>query len=270
MIDTHAHLDIEEFDADRAQVIARARAAGVSAIVCPSITADSSEALVRLAEEHGEIYAAVGIQPNYCAQAAPRDWQRIVALAGHARVVAVGETGLDRHWDFTPFDVQQDYFQRHLRLAQQRNLPVIVHCREAEADLMPMLREAHSQGPLCGVLHAFSGDAALAEECLGLGWYVSFAGAVTYTNKKFEPLRDVARRIPADRILIETDSPYLVPHPLRGKQARNEPSWILHTAQRLAELRGQSLAEFAALTAENARRLFAIRSPLAPSSTGRL
>jgi len=180
----------------------------------------------------------------------------------------VGETGLDRHWDFTPFELQRDWFDRHLRLAQARDLPVIVHCREADADLMPVLREAHQRRPLRGVLHSFSGDQALADECLGLGLYVSFAGAVTYTNKKFEPLREVARRVPADRILIETDSPYLVPHPLRGKQSRNEPSWLVHTARRLAELRGQALAEFVGRTAENARRLFGIGSPLAPSSPG--
>ena len=122
---------------------------------------------------------------------------RIVSLAGHARVVALGETGLDRHWDFTPFDVQQDYFERHLRLGQSRNLPVIIHCREAEADLLPMLRQAAARGPLRAVLHAFSGDTAFAEECLALGLFLSFAGAVTYTNKKFEPLRAGPRPCPA-------------------------------------------------------------------------
>jgi TatD DNase family protein len=264
-VDTHAHLDVEEFDADREQVLGRARESGLAAIVCPAITADSSEAVVRLAEGHREIHAAVGIQPNYCGQATQEDWDRIAALAGHPRVVAVGETGLDRHWDFTPFDVQRDYFDRHLRLAQARDLPAIVHCREAEADLIPMLREVAARGPLRGVLHSFSGDQALADECLRLGLYVSFSGAVTYTNKKFEPLREVACRIPADRILIETDSPYLVPHPLRGKQPRNEPAWIVHTAQRLADLRRETLAEFAAQTTVNARRLFGTRLPPVPS-----
>ena len=173
LVDTHAHLDAEEFAADRDAVIARARQAGVTAILCPGITADSSAAVVRLAEAEG-IYAAVGIQPNYCQQAAAGDWDRIVSLAGHARVVALGETGLDRHWDFTPFDVQQDYFKRHLRLGQSRDLPVIIHCREAEADLLPMLRQAAARGPLRAVLHAFSGDRAFAEECLALGLFLSF------------------------------------------------------------------------------------------------
>jgi TatD DNase family protein len=270
LVDTHAHLDVEEFNADRPAVIARARQAGVAAVICPGITADSSLAAVRLAEAEEGVFAAVGIQPNYCAQAAAGDWDRVVAMADRrdagptgrdagptgSRVVAIGETGLDRHWDFTPFAVQQDYFDRHLRLAQARSLPVIVHCREAEADVLPMLREAAARGPLAGVLHAFSGDRAFAEECLALGLYVSLSGAVTYTNKKFAPLRDAARAIPEDRLLIETDSPYLVPHPLRGREKRNEPAHLILTAQYLAQLRGVSLQQLAAQTTANARRLF--------------
>jgi TatD DNase family protein len=256
LVDTHAHLDAAEFDADRREVIDRARGAGVATVVCPAVSAASSRAVVRLAEEHDELLAAVGIQPNSCAEAAGQDWDRVVELAGHPRVVAVGETGLDRHWDFTPFDQQRDYFDRHLRLAQARGLPVIVHCREAEADLVPMLREARRRGPLPGVLHCYSGDRAMAEECLALGFYISFAGAVTYRNKKFDGLWAVAASVPADRLLVETDSPYLVPHPLRGRQRRNEPAWIVHVAQRLAELRSQTLDELAAQTTVNARRLF--------------
>ena len=256
MFDTHAHLDAEEFDADRAEVIARARQAGVEKILCPAIHAASSEAVVRLAESQPGLYAAVGIQPNYAGQATAGDWARIEALAGHPRVVAVGETGLDRYWDFTRFDVQQDYFDRHLRLAQQRGLPLVIHCRDAEADLLPMLREAAARGPLAGVLHSYSGDQATADECLQMGLFLSFSGAVTYTNKKFEPLRAVAAGVPFDRILIETDSPYLVPHPLRGRQKRNEPAHLVLTARRLSDLRGLSLEEFSAQIAANARRLF--------------
>jgi len=256
-VDTHVHLDQEEFDADRHEVIARARGAGVETILCVGISADASRAALQLAERHEEIYAAPGIQPNYCAEAAQRDWDRIVAMADHARAVAIGETGLDRHWDFTPFDLQQDYFDRHLRLAQERDLPAVIHCREADADVSAMLREASLRGPLRGVLHSFSGDAALAAECLELGLYVSFAGQVTYGNKKFDPLRAVAATIPDERILIETDSPYLVPHPLRGKQKRNQPANLLHTAAVLAELRGVPVERLAAQTTANARRLFA-------------
>lgn len=256
MIDTHAHLDADEFHADRDAVLRRAREAGVQAVICPAISADSSAAVVRLAEAHADVFAAVGVQPNYCAQAAAGDWEKVVELAEHPRVVAIGETGLDRYWDFTPFDVQQDYFDRHLRLAQERQLPIIIHCRDADADLLAMLREAVARAPLAGVLHSFSSDTAFAEECLALRLYVSFSGSVTYTNKKFEPLRAAAASIPDDRLLIETDSPYLVPHPLRGRQQRNEPAHLALTAARLAELRGQSLEVLTALTVANARRLF--------------
>jgi len=255
-IDTHVHLDQEEFDADRSDVIARFRQAGGEVLLAVGISAASSRATLELAETHAEIFAAVGIQPNCAAEAAPDDWDRIVAMVDHPRVVALGETGLDRHWDFTPLDVQRDYFDRHLRLAQRHDLPVVIHCREAEADVLAMLREAVGRGPVRGVLHALSGDDAFAGECLELGLHVSFAGMVTYRNKKFRPLRQVAASIPDDRLLIETDSPYLVPHPLRGKQRRNEPAWVVHTAECLAELRGVTLEELSAQTTGNARRLF--------------
>jgi TatD DNase family protein len=256
LIDTHAHLDQQEFDPDRRAVIDRAREAGVETIVCVGVTADSSEAAVALAQTHAELFAAVGIHPNSAAKAQPGDWDRVLALLDRPRVVALGETGLDRHWDFTPIELQRAYFDRHLRAAQQRGLPVVIHCREAQADLMPMLREAAARGPLRGVLHAFSGDAAMAAECVALGLHVSLAGNVTYTNKKFQTLRGAAAAIPAERLLIETDSPYLVPHPLRGREPRNEPARVVLTAQSLAELRGEDLAALAARTTANARELF--------------
>jgi TatD DNase family protein len=258
LIDTHMHLDQPEFDADRADVIDRARRAGIEAMVCVGATVASSEAAIRLAEQYPFIVAAVGIHPNSCAEAAADDWDRIVALAGHDRVVAIGETGLDRHWDFAPFDLQQVYLDRHLRLAQQADLPVIIHCREAEADVLPMLREAAARGPMRGILHAFSADAQTAAECLALGFHLSFAGNVTYTNKKFADLRAVAATVPDERLLVETDSPYLVPHPHRGKVKRNEPALVAHTAEALATLRGQSVEELSARTTANARRLFGI------------
>ncbi len=254
--DTHVHLDQQEFDADRDAVVARSREAGVEHIVCVGISADTSRAALRLAATDRQVLAAVGIQPNYCGEAATGDWDRIVAMAGEPGTAAVGETGLDRYWDFTPWDLQQDYFDRHLKLARQRDLPVIIHCRDAEADLLPMLREAAARGPLHGVLHAFSGDVETATQCVQLGLHVSFAGMVTYRNKKFNSLRAAAASVPDDRILIETDSPYLMPHPLRGKQQRNEPAHIVYTAEDLAKLRGVSLEEFGALTTANARRLF--------------
>jgi TatD DNase family protein len=247
LIDTHAHLDQEEFDADRAEVIARAAAAGIERIIAIGVTAESSAAVVRLAAEYPAVYAAVGIQPNYCAQVQPGDWERVVELA-------IGETGLDRHWDYTPFDVQQDYFDRHLRLAQQRNLPFVIHTRESDADVLAMLREACLRETLKGVMHSFTGTAVTAGECVEMGLYISFAGMVTF--KKSGDLRAVAATVPPDRILVETDSPYLSPDPLRGK--RNEPANVVHTAQLLASVRGVSFEEFSKQTSENAKRLFGL------------
>ncbi|MBN2218342.1 MAG: TatD family hydrolase [Pirellulales bacterium] len=256
LIDTHAHLDDSSFDGDRDAVIERAGAAGLERILCVGISADTSEMAIGLAERYGLVVAAVGIQPNTCVEAAPGDWDRVVRLAGHPRVVALGETGLDRYWDTTPIDVQRDYFDRHLRLSRERDLPVAIHCREAEADVLPMLRQAAACGPLRGLIHAFSGSAAMAEECLSLGLYLSFAGSVTYTNQKFKPLRELAARVPADRLLLETDSPYLTPHPLRGKLKRNEPAQVALIAADLAALRGCPVEELSSQTTANARRLF--------------
>lgn len=261
LFDTHCHLTEPEFDADRDAVLARARAAGVEKIVAIGITADSSQSTVRLAQSQPQpsqpdVVASVGIHPNYCGQAAPGDWQRILDLAGQPGVVALGETGLDRHWDYTPFAIQQDYFDRHLRLSQARGLPFVVHSRECDGDVLAMLREARTRGPLQGVMHSFSGDDATAAECLDLGLVISFAGMVTF--KKSAALRTVAAMIPADRILVETDSPYLAPHPFRGK--RNEPAHLVLTARCLAEVRGQSFEEFTVHTSENANRLFGLSS----------
>jgi len=256
VIDTHCHLDDQQFASDCAEVVGRAVRAGVEHLIAVGTTAASSKAAVRLAETYPSLSAAVGIHPNSCGEADPGDWDAIRSLLDHPRVVALGETGLDRYWDYVPIDLQRDYFDRHLRTAQQRDRPIIIHCRDAHADMLPMLREAASRGPLRGVLHAFAGDAAMAAECLELGLYVSFAGNVTYTNKKFQVLREAAAAVPAERILIETDSPYLTPEPLRGKLKRNEPALVAHTAATLAALRGVPLGEFVRQTAANARRLF--------------
>jgi TatD DNase family protein len=253
LFDTHAHLDQPEFNDDRAEVIARARAAGVNRMIAIGISADTSKICVDLAAEYDNIFAAVGMQPNYIAQSPPGDWDRIVELIDQPGVVAIGETGLDRYWDFTPFEMQQDYFDRHLRLSQDRGLPFIVHMRDCDEDILVMLREAHARGPLNGVMHSFTGSQAMAEECLAMGLYISFAGMVTY--KKADELRAIAAAVPEDRILVETDSPYLSPEPVR-KVKRNEPVHVIHTATRLAEVRGTTLEQFAAQTTANAKRLF--------------
>lgn len=255
LIDTHAHLDQEEFDPDRAEVVARAVEAGVEAIISIGTTAATSEKCVRIAAEFPAVFAAVGIQPNYVHEAEAGDWDRVVQLVEQDKIVAVGETGLDRHWDFAPFELQQDYFGRHMKLAREHGRPFVVHMRDCAADILQMLREAYRKGPLAGVMHSYTGDADMAAECVEMGLYISFAGMVTY--KKSDDLRRCAASIPADRILIETDSPYLSPHPVRS-QRRNEPANVQHLAECLAEVRGQPLEAFAAQTTANARRLFGI------------
>ena len=251
--DTHAHLDQEEFAGDLPEVIERARLAGVERVVAVGVTARSSLHVVELAAEHvGMLRAAVGIQPNYTAEAEPSDWDAVVELATRPEVVAVGETGLDHYWDHSPIDTQRDYFDRHLRLSQANGKPFIVHTRASDADVLAMLREARRRGPLAGVMHSFTGTAETADECVELGLYVSFAGMVTF--KKSADLRRVAATIPLDRLLIETDSPYLSPEPRRGR--RNEPSHLIHTAKCLAEARGMPFESLATATTNNARRLF--------------
>jgi TatD DNase family protein len=263
LFDTHTHLDQAEFDDIRDAVVDRAQAAGVESLIAVGTTAEASRKCVDLAVHYAcrsapssrprGVFAAVGIQPNYIAEAGPDDWSEIERLAAAPRVVAIGETGLDRHWDYTPFDLQQDYFQRHMALARQLDLPFIVHMRDCDDDILAALREAHAHGPLRGVMHSFTGDAAMAAECMRMGLHISFAGMVTY--KKSQALRDCAATIPGDRLLIETDCPYLSPEPKRG-QRPNEPALVRHTAECLAQVRGMSVKELAALTTANAHALF--------------
>ena len=258
LFDTHTHLDEEEFDEIRTDVVARANQAGVTRIVAVGTTAAASRKCIQLANQFGGVFAAVGIQPNYVAEAASDDWSTIEGLISQPGVVAVGETGLDRHWDYTPFDQQQDYFDRHIRLAQRNDLPFVVHMRDCDAEIMQMLREAPRRGPLQGIMHSFTGDSAMAAECVELGLYISFAGMVTF--KKSQALRECAATIPADRLLLETDSPYLSPEPVRSKKP-NEPAHLRHTAECLAEVRGVSLEELARQTTANAEMVFGLSKP---------
>jgi TatD DNase family protein len=253
ILDTHAHLDDEQLLADLPGVLARASAAGVQGIISIATTADSSLVCQRMAFENSGVFAAVGIQPNCCAQAAPGDWDRIVSLVDRAKVVALGETGLDGYWNYAPFDVQQQFFDQHLRLAQQRGLPVVVHMRDCGEPMLAMLQEARRRGTLTGVMHSFTGDAELMWACVELGMHISFAGMVTY--KKSDALRNVAALVPDDRLLVETDAPYLSPEPRRG-QRPNEPSLLIHTVECLAVVRGVTADQLARQTSENARRLF--------------
>ena len=257
-IDTHAHLDDERFAADFPAVIERATQVGVQAIVSIGIDRATSESAVNLANTWPQIVAAVGIHPNHAAEAAPEDWAQVVALAESApRVVAIGETGMDRYWDRAPLPLQEAVFRQHLALARQLERPVIIHCRDAANDVLNVLcSDYNDHGPIRGVMHSFSGDRSFAEECLRLGLSISFAGMLTY--KSAESLRKVAAVIPDERILIETDCPYLAPVPHRGK--RNEPSFLPATAAVLAAVRNQSLEALARQTTANAHALFRLPS----------
>ena len=278
MIDTHAHLDLEHFGEDLGELLDRCRLGrfpglveqnicdsakssrlAMDAIIVPSISAESTRNCVQLAQKHELLYAAVGIHPNSAKEADKADWAIIEHFAGQPKVVAVGETGLDRYWDRTPFDVQLDYFQRHIELAKRKKLPIIIHSRECDDDLLPILAKeanAPAEQRLFGVIHSFSSDASVAKKCIEYGFYISFSGAVTYTNRKFAPLWEAAKVVPADRLLLETDSPYLTPHPYRGKVENNEPLMVAFVARRLAELRNCSLEEIVQQTTDNAKTLF--------------
>lgn len=255
LIDTHTHLFDDRFAKDLPAVLDRAAKAGVGRVVCLGIDRASSQAAVDIANAHPLVVAAVGIQPNSAAEAAPGDWDAVVALAETQRsVVAIGETGLDRYWDRTPFDVQEDYFDRHIELARRLNKPFVIHCREAEADVVRALRAQSAKGSFRAVMHSFSGDLATARECIDMGLYISFAGMVTYPTA--QNLRDVAKVVPLDRLLVETDCPYLAPQPVRGK--RNEPAFVAHTAALLAQVLGVSVASIEEHTTRNAMTLFGL------------
>lgn len=254
LVDTHAHLTDTRFSSDLQSVLACAKAAGVIQVVSLATNAEESAQVVNLAVAHPGILAGVGIHPNEAVNATDEDWVTVTRLAESSSVVAIGETGLDKHWDRTPFSVQQDYFERHLRLARERNLPIVIHSRDCMRELLDQLQRQPT--PIKGVLHSFTGTWDEASEALDLGLYLSFAGMITFQNASVDPLRDVAARVPMERMLVETDSPYLSPHPLRGR--RNEPSHVAHTAARLATLRGISLEDLARSTTWNARQLFAL------------
>lgn len=256
LIDTHTHLFDDRFRNDLPAVFERAAAAGVERALCLGIDRESSLEAVAIANKYPLVVAAVGIQPNSVAEAKPGDWEEVVRLAEtEPRVVAIGETGLDRYWDKTPFAQQEEMFDKHIELARRLGKPFVIHCREAEADVVKVLRrEFAARGPVRAVMHSFSGDLATALACLGMGLYVSFAGMVTYPSA--QSLRDVAREVPLDRLLVETDCPYLAPQPVRGK--RNEPAFVAHTAALLAQVKGVSVAELEEHTTRNARTLFGL------------
>lgn len=263
LTDTHAHLDDAQLADDLPAALDRARLAGVTTVVAVGITADSSERCVALTSRYPGVVATVGVHPNEITAAGPDDWDRVVRLSHAPNVVGVGETGLDRYWDKTPFAVQEEWFARHLDLGRRRDLAVVIHCRDAEPDVVRMLREAYQQhGPIRGVMHSFVGSPETAEACLAMGLHLSFAGMLTYKNAA--NLRELAARLPLDRLMVETDCPYLAPVPVRGK--RNEPANVAHTAACLAGLHGISLEALAERTSANAARLFRLTVKSAPPS----
>ena len=251
MIDTHCHLEMEAFDDDREDVIKRAREAGLEAIITIGSDFEGCKGAVALAEKYDFIYATVGIHPHDAKGFNEDIFSQIKEWAKNKKVVAIGEIGLDYHYDHSPRDIQRDVFKKKLYYAKEINLPVIVHSREAKRDTLQILKESAVSK---GVMHCFSGDMDMAERAMEMGFYISIAGPVTFKNAS--KLRDVVKAIPDDYLLIETDAPYLTPEPLRGK--RNEPAFVVHTAKAIAELRGVSYEDIDRITTLNAKRLFGI------------
>jgi len=253
--DSHCHLDPMRYGADLPGVLARARAAGVTGMAVIGTRAADSEAAADLAAREPGIVAAAGLHPNDVAEVAADEWDRIERLVAAGRAAAVGETGLDWYRTTAPPDLQREFFDRHIRLAQRHALPVVIHTRESTRDVLDMLRTAFARGPLVPVLHSFTGTAAEAAEAIDLGCFLGFAGMVTFRSSA--SLREVVTTVPLERLLVETDSPFLSPEPLRGR--RNEPANVVHTARCLAVARGEPLEAFATATTANARRVFGVR-----------
>jgi len=255
LIDTHCHLDMDVYSADLDLVLARAADAGVRAIITIGIDAASSKQAVRLAERFTQLYAVVGIHPHDAANATEEDFKIVTELAAHEKVVGYGEIGLDYAKNYSPQTIQQQVFSRQLQLAKKLNLPVIIHDREAHEDTLCLLQE-HAPYPAGGIMHCFSGDMALAEKIMDLGFFISIPGIVTFKNA--HSLHGVAANLPLDSMLIETDGPFLTPVPYRGK--RNEPGYLIHTAQKIADLAGVALQELAAATTANAKSIFQLNA----------
>jgi TatD DNase family protein len=253
LIDSHCHLDSSEFDADREEVIARALEAGVEHMVAIGTGhgPPDLEAGIRLADRYPQFYATVGIHPHDAAKAGQADFERLAELLSHPKVVALGEIGLDYHYDFSPRQTQTSAFVRQMEIAAAAKKPIVIHTREAWDDTAALLEQHWKPHGIGGIMHCFSGGPSEARRALDLGFYLSFGGIVTFP--KALEAQAAAREAPADRILVETDAPYLAPVPKRGK--RNEPALIVHTARKLAELRGQSLEEVSRVTSDNWRRL---------------
>ncbi len=253
LVDSHCHLDYLERDGDLDEVIARARRAGVGVLITICTKLSEFDQVRGIAERYDEVYCSVGVHPHEAAPEGQRGPERLIELAAHAKVVGIGETGLDYYYEHSPRARQRDSFRSHIRAARDSGLPVIVHSRDADDDTVALLREAREEGPFTGVIHCFTAGPGLAQATLELGLYISVAGIVTF--KKAEELRHTLNQVPLERLLVETDAPYLAPVPKRGK--RNEPAYVVHTAAALAELKGVPLEALVQVTGDNVFRLFA-------------
>ena len=252
LVDSHCHLDFPELGKDMDGVLARAAEAGVGAMVTICTRISEFDQVRAIAEAHDNVWCTVGIHPHEAAREPLVDAEALVRLAGHPKVIGFGESGLDYFYEHSPRDVQKAQFRVHAAAARATGLPLVVHTRDADADTVRILQEEQAVGAFPGLIHCFSTSRQLAENAVEMGFYISFSGIVTF--RKAEDLRDTARDLPLDRLLVETDAPYLAPMPKRGK--RNEPSYVVHTAAKLAEVRGIDPADLALATSDNFFRLF--------------
>ncbi len=249
MIDVHAHLDDARFDEDRQEVIDQLRAAGIRRLINSGCSHSACEAAIKLAEENDFIYASVGIYPHDVGELEQEGLARLEAIASHPKVVAIGEIGLDYYYDYAPRELQQKWFCAQLELAARLDLPVVIHCRDAIRDTLDILK-SHPENT--GIFHCYSGSAETLKEVLALGWSISMGGVVTFKNARVA--KEVAAAVPADRLVLETDSPYLAPTPYRGK--RNSALYLPEVAKCIAEIRGTTAQEIERITDENALRIF--------------
>ena len=252
LVDHHCHLDFPDFEADRAAYVARAAAAGVGVLVTISTRIRNHTTYRAIAEAHESVYCTVGTHPHQAHEELDVTLDEIVRLSEHPKCVGIGEAGLDYYYKKSPPEAQAEGFRRHISAARITGLPLEIHTRDADEDTIRILDEETAKGPFKAILHCFTGGAELARRAVALGHYVSFSGVVTF--KKSEALRAIAAELPLDRLLVETDAPFLAPEPFRGK--RNEPALIAHTASALAKVRGLTAEDFAAATTANFHRLF--------------
>jgi TatD DNase family protein len=253
LFDTHVHLNDEQYHEDLQEVIERAQAEGVTNMVVVGFDRKTIQRAMELAEEYPFIYACIGWHPVDAIDMTDEDLRWIEELTNHPKVVAIGEMGLDYHWDKSPKDIQKEVFRKQIRLARKVKLPIVIHNREATADIMEILKEEHAED-VGGIMHCFSGSPEVAKECVKMNFYISLGGPVTFKNAK-KP-KEVAAEVPLDKLLIETDCPYLAPHPYRGK--RNEPGYVKLVAEEIAAIKGVSFDEVALVTSQNAKKVFDI------------